>query len=345
MGNKIPANQINWKLWAGLFLSALFLYLAFRDVDFDRTGKEILSSNLFYFMLAVFTCILQLFIRAWRWRILLKPVKETGFLNRLLSVFVGFGANCIFPARLGEIVRAHSLGQAEETSKSSAFGTIVIERIFDGFALFLIFLTGMMFASFPNELSDAAQKRRETALLLFLTSLVLVFIIKGVRSHPQFFINLINRMLFMVPERLRFKILEITENFVKGLSPLNSMGDLVKAVVWSVLLWYISLWQVYFIEMAVDIRLPFINTFIIQSMAALGVMVPFAPGYIGVFHQFVKKGFIFYGISSEKALSAAILLHGSFYFPTILLGYLAFIIMQRRHGRIDTGKGIEQVSR
>ncbi len=341
MGNKQPANPVNWKLWAGLILSALFLYLAFRDVDFARTGKTIISSNLFYLVLAVLICILQFFIRAWRWRILLKPVKETGFSSRLLAVFIGFAANCIFPARLGEIVRAHSLGQAEKISKSSAFGTIVVERIFDGFALFFIFLIGLMFTSFPDELSQTSQNRRETAIVLFISSLLLIALIKVLRSRPQFFINIINRMLFMVPEKLRVKITDIIENFVKGLSPLKSAGDWVKAVLWSALLWYTSLWQVYFIELAVGIKLPFIATFIIQSMAALGVMVPFAPGYIGVFHQLVKKGFLFYGISNEEALSAAILLHGSFYFPTILLGCVAFIIIQRMHGKIDVGKEIK----
>ena len=89
----------------------------------------------------------------------------------------------------------------------------------------------------------------------------------------------------MVPDKIRLKVTAVIENFVKGLAPLKSTGDWIKAVLWSALLWYISLWQVYFIEMAVGIRLPFIATFIIQSVAALAVMVPFAPGYIGVFHQ------------------------------------------------------------
>jgi hypothetical protein len=75
-------------------------------------------------------------------------------------------------------------------------------------------------------------------------------------------------------------------------------------------------------------------------MAALGVMVPFAPGYIGTFHELVKKGFLFYEISNEDALSAAILLHGSFYFPTILLGCIAFIFLQKKYGKIK-GAGKE----
>lgn len=339
MGNKQPDNSNNWKLWAGLILSALFLYLAFRDVDFPQTRNKIVSSNLVYFALAVFICILQYFIRAWRWRILLNPLKETGFSNRLLSVFIGFAANCILPARLGEIVRAHSLGQAEEISKSSVFGTIVIERIFDGFALFFIFITGLMFTSFPDEVSGASQGRHGMAIVLFFSSLILIAFIKGLRSYPQFFTNILNKILFMVPDRLRLKFLEIIENFVKGLSPLKSVSDWIKVILWSLLLWYISLWQVYFIEMAVGIKLPFIATFIIQSMAALGVMVPFAPGYIGTFHELVKKGFLFYDISNEAALSAAILLHGSFYFPTILLGCVALICLQKKYGKM---KGLDR---
>lgn len=340
MSNKRPVNQINWKLWAGLLLSALFLYLAFKNVDFQQTQETIVSSNYFYLMLAVLVTILQFFIRAWRWRILLSPVKETGFIARLLSVVIGFAANCIFPARLGEIIRADSLGQIEKISKSSAFGTIVIERLFDGFALLLILIIGLMFTSFPDELANTSQNRRETAIFLFISSLLLIAFIKVLKSHTQFIINLMNRMLFMFSNKLKATLSDIIENFVKGLSPLKNLSDWVKAILWSFLLWSLGLCQIYFIEMAVGIELPFIAAFIIQSMAALGVMVPFAPGYIGIFHQFVKTGFLFYNISGEKALAAAILLHGSFYFPTIILGCVAFVISQRIHGRIDIGKGV-----
>ena len=187
MRNNKPLNSINWKLWTGLVLSALFLYLAFRDVDFEKTGKIIISSNIFFLTLAVFICIFQFFIRAWRWRILLRPVKETRFSGRLLSVLIGFAANCLLPARLGEIVRANSLGQAEKISKSSTFGTIVIERLFDGFALLFIFIIGLMFSAFPDEVSNTSHNRRETAILLFFSSLLLIIFIKWLRSHTQFF--------------------------------------------------------------------------------------------------------------------------------------------------------------
>ena len=48
-------------------------------------------------------------------------------------------ANFLFPARAGEVVRAFVVGRREGVSKSAAFATIVLERLFDGFAI-LVFL-------------------------------------------------------------------------------------------------------------------------------------------------------------------------------------------------------------
>ena len=51
---------------------------------------------------------------------------------------IGFGGNCVLPARLGELVRAVYFGKKEEMSSSSALGTVVVERILDGFMILII---------------------------------------------------------------------------------------------------------------------------------------------------------------------------------------------------------------
>jgi uncharacterized membrane protein YbhN (UPF0104 family) len=66
-------------------------------------------------------------------------------------------------------------------------------------------------------------------------------------------------------------------------------------------------------------------TFIIMAITSLGVMIPSAPGYIGTFHLAVQYGFVLYGLAREEALSAAILWHAAFFFPTIIFGGLALI--------------------
>jgi uncharacterized membrane protein YbhN (UPF0104 family) len=68
-------------------------------------------------------------------------------------------------------------------------------------------------------------------------------------------------------------------------------------------------------------------------MSFFGALIPSAPGYIGTFHLAVQYGFLFYGIGSEEALSAAIIWHASMYFPTILFGIVAFLILQWSYKR------------
>lgn len=328
-------KSINWKLWAGLFISALFLYLAFKQVDFGRTVEILLSSKIYYIMLAVLICVIQFFIRAWRWRILLNPLKKTGFLNRFLAGLIGFAANCVLPARLGEFIRANSLGQVEKVSKSSVFATIVVERLFDGFSLLLVMVLGLIYTAFPDNLLHISKSLQTSAVLLFFAYLLLIIFIIGFKYRTDRFIRIIDRALFFISPKLRKKLSEIIMNFSKGFSPIKGVASWGMLIFWSVLLWSLALFQIQFIEASIGIELPSIATFIILSMASIGVAIPSAPGFIGTFHLSVQYGFMFYAVSSEEALSAAILLHASFFFPTIFLGCFAFILMQARNGKID----------
>jgi uncharacterized protein (TIRG00374 family) len=56
------------------------------------------------------------FLRAIRWKLLLAPVKKTVRLsNTFWSTYIGSMVNTIVPIRLGEFVRAYTLGEKEGT--------------------------------------------------------------------------------------------------------------------------------------------------------------------------------------------------------------------------------------
>ena len=77
-----------------------------------------------------------------------------------------------------------------------------------------------------------------------------------------------------------------------------------------------------------------------MAMASLGVMIPSAPGYIGTFHLSVQYGFLFYGISKELALSAAILWHAAMIFPTIIAGFIVFIVLHISPSKLSSSPDI-----
>lgn len=339
MKDKNNRRKLNLKLPAGLLISALFLSAAFFRIDMTRILEILGRTNAVYLFLAILVVLTQYLIRAWRWRILLITIKDTGFLNRLLSLLTGFAANCVFPARLGEFIRANYLGRAERISGSATFGTVVIERIFDGFCLILILVIGIMTTRFPDEYKSIAFTLRGAAFSVFITYILIIGFIIGFRYKTDLFIEGFGRVLFFLSSGIKEKGIGIIRNLSLGLAPLKGFYSWAMAIFYSVLIWFIALYQIQFIECSTGIELPFEASFFIQAMAFLGVSIPLAPGFIGPFHLAVQYGFIFYGVPREEALSAAILLHGSFYFPTIILGVLSFIRLQTMHFNPEASDG------
>jgi glycosyltransferase 2 family protein len=319
-------RYINWKLWAGLLISVVSIYLAFRKIDLHLLWKDISGCTVRFFMLAVLCNLFQMVVRAWRWKVLLDPIKKTVFSNRLLAVLIGFAANCVLPARLGEFIRADNLGQREEMSRSSTFATIVIERLADGFTLLLILLIGVQLAVLPSDMSSVSAGLKSAGIILFVSYILIICFLIGFRLNPRLYFAVLEKCLFFLPHHLRARIAEIVHKFGQGLMPLEGLRGWLMLIIYSLLLWSTSLYQVQLIEHSIGISLPFIAAFVILCMASFGVMVPSAPGYIGAFHLAVQYGFMFFGVSREQGLSAAILYHASFFFPTILVGLIAYII-------------------
>jgi len=324
-------RYINWKLWAGLLISVVSIYLAFRKIDFIALWKEISGCSIYYLLLAALVNLFQLLIRAWRWKILLGPIKKTGFLNRLLSVIIGFAANCVLPARLGEFIRADLLGQREEISRSSTFATIVVERLADGFTLLLILVIGLMWVTFPEGMGAVAEGLKSTGIALFVSYMLIIIFIVGFKLRPERYLSILEKILFFLPVHFKLKAIDIIRRFEMGLTPVKGLYGWGMLIFYSLLLWSLSLYQIRLIEHSIGLSLPFIATFIVLSMASFGVMIPSAPGYIGAFHLAVQYGFMFFGVSREAGLSAAILYHASFFFPTILFGAIAYITTNVDH--------------
>ncbi len=279
------------------------------------------------FSLVILLNLFQYVIRAWRWSILIEPIKKTAFSSVLYALMIGFAANCILPARLGEIIRANYLGQREHISASSTFGTIVVERIFDGLTLLLFLMIGLMGTTFSDEWRSVGVSLRATGFFLLVAYLLLIAFLIGFKVKAKLFLNLLDRLLFMVPRKFRSKIIDVVWNFSLGLAMTRRPHQWVLVVFYSLLLWFASLGQIKLVEFSIGLRMPLIAPFLVMAMASFGVMIPSAPGFIGTFHLSVQYAYLFYGIGKEEGLSAAILWHASFFFPTLIFGLLCFLLL------------------
>ena len=96
--------------------------------------------------------MLAYLVRAWRWQFLLIGVGHIPLRSLWSSIMIGFMGNNILPARLGELLRAYSLGRSAGVSRSAALASVVVERILDIGVLLLIF--GTVFVHGPASPGD-----------------------------------------------------------------------------------------------------------------------------------------------------------------------------------------------
>ena len=152
----------SWKTILGGVFSALFLFLAFRAVHPADLAAAFRHVDYLYTIPAMLLIFASLWMRAFRWRYLLSPVKLIGIRSLFYAVGVGSMVNIVFPARLGEVVRAHAIGTKEQISRSASFATIVVERVFDGFALLFFLMVPVLFGDLfaPGWLRDAGHGLR-----------------------------------------------------------------------------------------------------------------------------------------------------------------------------------------
>ena len=138
------------KLWIGIGISVFFLFLLFRKIDFNKLLEALKTMDYRFLFPAVLFTFISYYCRAVRWRYLLLPMKKTGMRNLFSSTVIGYMANNLLPARLGEFIRAFVLAEKEKLDTSAVFATLVLDRLFDGFTVILILVVTFFAVRLPS---------------------------------------------------------------------------------------------------------------------------------------------------------------------------------------------------
>ncbi|MFQ5869292.1 MAG: lysylphosphatidylglycerol synthase transmembrane domain-containing protein [Candidatus Zixiibacteriota bacterium] len=303
----------HWRTLFGVVISLLFLYLAVRKVDFQAVGGAFREANYLYTIPNVVAILFCMWLRALRWRYLLKPVKSLTAGRLFSPVMIGFMANNLLPMRLGEFVRAYSLGEKEKISKSASFATIVVERVFDTFILLLMFAIVIAFSPFP----DWAKKIGYSAFVINIAILLFFFFLKS-KTEPT--LRVLQRLLEIFPRKLAQFVYNTTCRFTEGLAVLSDLKSLFYIGAFSGLIWIIAALSNYFIFLSFDLRPPLYASFFLLVVVAFAIMLPASPGFIGTFHFGCTVALSYFKIDPNISFPFSVVLWSCQYFPVTLLG-------------------------
>jgi uncharacterized protein (TIRG00374 family) len=252
-------------------------------------------------------------LRSLRWHYLLKPVKSLSANQLFPVVVIGYMANDVLPARIGELVRAYVLGEREGVSKSATLGTILAERVFDG----LIMLLFMGVVSLLVPFDGFLQQIIRIAGAVFVGAMIVILV---VASSRRLTLQVLNVFLKLAPQSMRPRLERIANAFIEGFAAMQSFRTILVVFALSVLAWLFEAGMYYVLGMSFDLRLPFYVMVLTTAVANLGTMVPSSPGYVGVFEWLCVTTLGLFGVAQAAAFSYTIVLHVALILPVVIWG-------------------------
>ncbi|MCJ7832866.1 MAG: flippase-like domain-containing protein, partial [Deltaproteobacteria bacterium] len=266
--------------------------------------------------------LFSLWIRAKRWEYLLNPLKKVRIWELFNATAIGFMANNIFPARVGEVVRAVVLGHRAKINKTASFATIVVERLFDGFTILFLLLIVIYFMSFPPESSSILTRGtvKSAGLLSFVFYVLVLSVLLLLRFHNRKANQVISIFLKKLPEKISTKITRQIDSFVSGLDVLKEFKDILIIFCYSFFLWLTLSFSTYLLFVGFHLQLSLWAAVFLEVVLVFGVAIPSAPGYVGTFHWICAAGLIFLGVEANQAKSFAVVLWLTGFIPVTGLG-------------------------
>jgi uncharacterized protein (TIRG00374 family) len=304
-----------WQFWLGLALSAAFLYYALSKLELGEVWLYVKTARYWWILPGVAVYFLGVWARTWRWHYMLRAIKPIP-LGRLFPVVcIGYMGNNIYPARIGELLRAYVLKRQEGVSVSASLATIVVERIFDGVIMLLFVFVGLPLVP---DLDDSLRRFVIIFSLLFFGALAIFFVIAASPRRSQaVYTWLIDHL---VPARFREPVHGFADRFMEGLYFLRSGRDVAMIFITSLVVWLAETCKYWFVMHAFDFSVSFFVLMLMNGVVNLFTTIPSAPGYVGTFDAPGIKVLEMFGVNPEIAGAYTLVLHAALWLPITLLG-------------------------
>lgn len=202
-----------------------------------------------------------------------------------------------------------------------SFASLVIERMFDGLLVISLLFVAMSLPDFPSLVGfdqfSVPALARGMAILVGAITVVLFSLV----LFPGRAVALLERVVVILPKAFRRPIVDALEAFLAGASMLRDPRLLVRATAWSLGLWLFNAVGFWIGMNAFGIQLSFTAALFLQSVVALAVSLPSAPGFFGVYQAAATIVLHdMWGADINAAGAFAIGFHLAGFIPVTLIG-------------------------
>ena len=313
-----------------LLLTVFFIYLFCRRFDVRAAVHSLRAASPLLIGASVLVNLVAYLIRAWRWRVLMGPIKKkVGMYNLTSTMFIGFMISFIVPFRIGEVARPVLLARREKISTTATIATVALERLFDVLtvmALLLVFVLTARGSALVRSSENGGTGGQASVYLrhaieatggLVAVALPLVLVLV---LFPDFVRRIMEALHGKRQGGAAARLTEVVEKLIAGLGVMRQRTQLAQSIALSFMMWLAIDASVLLGVRAFDLPLRFTDMFLLIVPLGLGIVMP-TPGGVGPYEflcQISLSGF--WGVSEASAGAVAVTLHAVTLLPTIALG-------------------------
>ncbi len=308
----------------GVFL----FWLVYRKQDIGEIKNALLQADIKWAVVAVILGLLSHLSRAFRWKILLKPMGYNPKVKNLFfSIMIMYLTNTAIP-RSGEFIRCGVVDRYEKIPFSKLLGTVVAERVVDVIILailtFVIMVTQYsviigFIDNNPEIVANLSKILNSTPIiiLLFVVGIGIVILLYVFRKK-------------LVKTKIFKKIEGTLKNLLAGFKTVISLKENKLAFIFhSIFIWAMYFLMTYVVLLCFDEtkNLSVLTGLTIFVLTAYGMVIP-SPGGIGTWHFIAIETLIVYGIAQDPIGNTyAIVAHSSQTIMVVVVGLISLILL------------------
>ncbi len=278
-----------------LLVTGFFLYLAFRPVPLKALWNTLRQIHFVWILPFLAITVVSMYCRTVRWKYLLEPVVNVPPHKLFPPLIICFGLNGLLPGRVGEFARAWLVARDHKVKFSSAFATVLVERIADGIGLLTLFVIILATVPLEGEVKvpwgdktwtlTAEMLRSLTDRLLVACVVLLAGTILMLWGPFRRLVQAgIGRVPFL-PGKIKEGIYHFIETFVQGFHSLRSPRIIFwvafhTATVWLTVGWSLMIMANGFSDVS---RMTLLQGMAVAIIICIAITIPAAPGYWGLY--------------------------------------------------------------
>ena len=280
---------------------AIFAYLL-STINLGKLATSLLNINWLYIAILIPIMVLLVALKAVKWNMLITAYKiKLPFARAFWTWLIGFSISLITPGKVGDFARAYYIKDKADLGKSLT--TVIIDRIIDVIALFVMTLLGLVIfiSTFV----------RSGKIALPIAALFALFVVGVVVFLKKRLVTFIARPFFnkLAPANYKPKLRKLYHDFYGGVEEMNKNK---KPVAFSVVItfaaWFISVFQFYIMALALGINVAYTFMLVVFPVILLLEALPISFSGLGTRDAALIFFFSFVSIGPEAAVSLSILL-------------------------------------